>query len=713
MGSPAIKKADAQLIGLGRHLTFRGERMTIIGYAEEIGTRDRVVVLEGGGRQINVSWAGLWAEIERATRRPPDLDAVDQLPRAAFDDLSETEQAALLPRIRDALQVITGSRTGTPELDRSNGTLDPDFDPLTTEFADRVRAMTRKLQFEQRSRSRMTLYRDCSGLQALGLNYFVHGNRKTVAALPSIDADTEDELRRFVAAAGSDAQRSQRHLVVAARSHFLDRGLDLALTTPELTKWLGFLTRGKALHREARSRQTHVNKPEGVYGRISPTRPGEYVQVDATDTAIHCLFPGLGWAKASILVAVDVYSRCVVAVRVVPGKPNSRDVALLLYDMALPQAMRAGYPYSYQYYCGTPRLVEITTADGSRRLRAPESLGEKPAVQATHVVFDRGREMENLHLMAAAEEAGIGLVFCPPGAPYAKGVIESINRMLTRVQELLPAYKGASPANHPKGVESRALLTVGDLQDAIWSYVLTIYHHRPHKELASPLHTRQKSTPAEAYQQYLDHGGWIPIATRWDRMISFLPREQRRVQEYGINFRNHIYNSAELVEIRQHVQRGVGTKAIPLTVYYDPYDVTRVFVRHPLIQKWLRIPMWDPMGLAMPPYSDVLTNVALERAMDSDTHHLSRTALPEAEAKFQAAWSRGVFEDRREERAAALEAARRAQHAFDLELAGDEFRSFAYGSVETPEPAAAVYDDDPDDQVLSYDDIDLDGMAWS
>ena len=279
--------------------------------------------------------------------------------------------------------------------------------------------------------------------------------------------------------------------------------------------------------------------------------------------------------------------------------------------------------------------------------------------------------MENLHLMAVAEETGIGLVFCPPGAPYAKGIIKSINRMVTRLQELLPAYKGASPANHPKGVESRALLTVADLQDALWTYVLQIYHHTPHKELKNPAHPSQKLSPAQAYQNYLDHGGWIPITTRWDRILSFLPRERRTVQDY-INLHNHVYNSPADRDPPAHPARRRGQSRSPHRLL-RPFDVTRIFLRHPVTQKWLRIPIWDPMGLAMPPYSQVLANAALEQLLN-DPLRLTKSELRQAEAKFQAAWSRGVFEDRREQRAAALKAQRRAQRAFDLELAGDEFR---------------------------------------
>ena len=57
--------------------------------------------------------------------------------------------------------------------------------------------------------------------------------------------------------------------------------------------------------------------------------------------------------------------------------------------------------------------------------------------------------------------------------------METWHNKLVEVQSLLPGFKGASPANHPKHAEKAALLTVADLHDALWEYVLTIYHQQP------------------------------------------------------------------------------------------------------------------------------------------------------------------------------------------------------------------------------------------
>lgn len=261
--------------GVGEALQFRGESWLVVGYEGLPGVSERRVIVEREGTQASIGWSEFWMAIEAAAIEPIYEDMADHLPRAAFDDLTDAEQGALLPRIRDTLQILTGSRTGTPELDRERNLLDPAFDPAVTELSDRIKTMLDRQARDPARRSRMTLYRDCSGLQTLGLNYFVHGNRTTTGSLPPIDADTETRLREVITQVSVGPKVSQAHLASEARTYFTDHGWPLPLADGELGRWLGFLTRGKGLHREARSRETLTNRPQGVFGRLTATRPGE------------------------------------------------------------------------------------------------------------------------------------------------------------------------------------------------------------------------------------------------------------------------------------------------------------------------------------------------------------------------------------------------------------------------------------------------------
>jgi hypothetical protein len=406
-----------------------------------------------------------------------------------------------------------------------------------------------------------------------------------------------------------------------------------------------------------------------------------------------------------------VYSRRIVALRVIAGSPTSRDVGMLLWDMGRPTVTRGGWPYELQLWHGMPRLAVIVRGPSGFQPEGPQAIGQKAAVQPTTIVLDHGRENTSLHLISAARHAGIDVMFSPPAAPHTKGVVESWHNALVSIQELLPGFKGARPSNHPSGAEKRAVLTVGDLHDALWEYILTIYDHRTHSGLVDPDNPRVAATPAAIFERYMEIGGWIELPDDPLRLVDFLSVQQCRLQDYGINLHRRIYNSPELIELRGMTQRGTGRQPISLNVHYDRWDVSRIYVRHPTTNRWLCIPRWDPDGLAVPPHSELLSHAAIYSHDRDSARRSSPDELHRAEAAFHAAWARGDFEDARMRRMAALEAARAAQYAHDLEDATDEYRELAFPAARpsSPERQAPAFEED--DEILDYSDVEPDGFA--
>ncbi len=78
--------------------------------------------------------------------------------------------------------------------------------------------------------------------------------------------------------------------------------------------------------------QDIAGRPGGVYGKLRPTRPGEYVLMDTTRLDVFALDPvTLRWVQAELSVAMDWYSRCVVGLRVTPVSTKAVDAAAVLY----------------------------------------------------------------------------------------------------------------------------------------------------------------------------------------------------------------------------------------------------------------------------------------------------------------------------------------------------------------------------------------------
>ncbi|MGC7198917.1 transposase, partial [Mycobacteroides abscessus subsp. massiliense] len=85
--------------------------------------------------------------------------------------------------------------------------------------------------------------------------------------------------------------------------------------------------------------------PGGVYGRLRPSRPGEYLLMDTTRLDVFALDPlTLRWIQAELTVGMDWYTRCITGVRVTPVSTKSVDAAAVLYQSYEPPAAGKDWP---------------------------------------------------------------------------------------------------------------------------------------------------------------------------------------------------------------------------------------------------------------------------------------------------------------------------------------------------------------------------------
>lgn len=645
------------------------------------------------------------AEVLSTPAQRPDALA---LPTAwLWHSLEPNEREALNTRARDLLQVITGSRRGLPELDCVEGNLDPRYDPAQTTQLDRMRRMSEDLKARGSAPwSVSQLYRQAADFQRDGMLGLIHGNRRVPLGMPDLPDDVRVALESFLEEQPTRPRVEHGVLAALAQARLWEAGININFTADELETILGELTRGRALHREAKSRRNRTAVVGRSYGSLMASRPGEIVQVDATETTMHPWFPHVGRAKAYILTGIDVYTRMVVACRVVANVPCSRDVAMLLWDMGRPQITRAGWPFEYQLIRGLPRFVAIAGGPEGARIRPPDPLGGKLGCQPTFVVLDHGRENESLHLINAAVRNGINLIYCPPGAGWTKGIVESVHRVIDTVQSLFldSGYKGASVANHPRQADGQECLTVGDLQDALWSFFLTTYNNTEHTGLRDPLNPALRPTPQQVLENYLTVMGSVALPTDPWRVVDFLSSEPRKLEDYGINLNGLVYQSDELMDLHSVVQPGIGRAGHLIDVRFDRYDLSRVFVQHPLTRQWLCVPLAGGAGRTVAPLGEALFQAAVASA-DAGRRGLTETQRVQALAELAMAWSRGVFEDRRQQRLAAFEATRRQSWAHDLEDATPQYRALVGG-------VHPVHFDEPDEEEEDVVDLTEFGLGW-
>lgn len=102
---------------------------------------------------------------------------------------------------------------------------------------------------------------------------------------------------------------------------------------------LGHLTKGRHSFGSGKVRRSVAERPQGVYGRLTATRPGEFVVLDTIPLDVFAMEPvTLRWVPVELTVAMDLFDRCIVGLRLQPVSTKSQDVANVLFQAVTPQS---------------------------------------------------------------------------------------------------------------------------------------------------------------------------------------------------------------------------------------------------------------------------------------------------------------------------------------------------------------------------------------
>jgi hypothetical protein len=131
------------------------------------------------------------------------------------------------------------------------------------------------------------------------------------------------------------------------------------------------------------------NRRQASYRRSNPLPPGELVLIDAAPLDAYAVDPvTFRWARAQLSVAVDVFSRSLLAWRFTPASTKRVDAARLLYDLVWPLAgSTAERSPPRPPYVGIPDSVALgLDGESTRRQNVRFRLGT-----ADCLATDRGR----------------------------------------------------------------------------------------------------------------------------------------------------------------------------------------------------------------------------------------------------------------------------------------------------------------------------------
>jgi transposase InsO family protein len=128
------------------------------------------------------------------------------------------------------------------------------------------------------------------------------------------------------------------------------------------------------------------------------------------------------WLPAQLTVAQDLFTRCIIGLRVTAVSTKAVDVAGVLFQSVLPQVLPQTWPAEGCWpYHGLPKQLVFTEDQpaGGGPVFAPETL-----------VVDHGRAFLSAHLIGVCTRLGISIQPAQPHKPTDKPTVERFFKTL-------------------------------------------------------------------------------------------------------------------------------------------------------------------------------------------------------------------------------------------------------------------------------------------
>ncbi|KPM56995.1 transposase [Frankia sp. R43] len=627
--------SQAVMLRVGMRFTFDGEVVEVV---QVEGTRITV-------RDIQDRWrtVGLATFVARAVAMVPD----DEPPAVGtgLAALSDAQRRALSEQAGHVRELLTGYRSGSADMPRP-GEPRGEYDPAKPLRA-RLEAKAREL-----GRSERTVQRWVAAYREAGESGLLDA-RRVKGRGSTVDPRWEETCLLVVA-----DQVNASTPTASALLRLIDERLDADYgagvvrrpSTATAYRHLSRLTKGtNALRGSAKARRSIAQRPTGAYGRLHATRPGEYVILDTQDLDVFAMEPvTCRWVPIQLTVAQDLFTRCIIGLRVTPVSTKAVDVAGVLYETVTPQPAPPDWPEQACWpYHGIPQQL-VFTEDGR--------LPGVPVCPPETLVIDHGKAFLSSHVISVCTRLGISIQPAQPKKPTDKPTVERFFRTLREgLIQHLPAYKGPDIYSRGEAVEDAAFLYLHEVERVIREWIALVYHRGKHNGLTVPEWPHLGLSPNEMYEIGVAKAGLLRIPRSPELVYDFLPVAYRTIQHYGVEVNGLRYNSPILDRYRNTPSPHGGVHAGKWPIRVNPDDVRWVYFQDPDDTAWHRLEWEHAAGLGTP-FSAEAGRHARRLAARDDRWPDPHRAL----AELLGRWDVGMVTDRRERRMAVRRAAETA-----------------------------------------------------
>ncbi|MDJ0346686.1 Mu transposase C-terminal domain-containing protein [Streptomyces sp. H10-C2] len=378
---------------------------------------------------------------------------------------------------------------------------------------------------------------------------------------------------------------------------------------------LAAVTSGRHTLGSARTRRSLAKQPDGMFGQLTAARPGEVMEIDSTPLDVLVVHDDGTVDTVELTGIVDIATRTLAAAVLRPST-KAVDAALLLARAMTPEPMRPGWADALRMSRSVLPHTSLLALD--ERLAKAAAV---PVITPETIVCDRGKAYISDTFRSACQALGISFQPCHPDTPTDKPHIEkTLGSVATMFTQYLPGHKGRSTEHRGADPAGEAVWSVHQLQELLQEWIV-IWQNRPHDGLRDPLMPGKAMSPNEKYAALVAAAGHVPIALTAEEYIELLPRHRRTINSYGVRINHRTYDSAELDPFRRQPSRA-GPDGRGWEVHYDPYDISRVWVRNHRQGGWITA-IWRHLRTAPMPMGELAWDharrILAERGADSVT----------------------------------------------------------------------------------------------
>ncbi|OMH28183.1 integrase [Tersicoccus phoenicis] len=544
-------------------------------------------------------------------------DAADRLPVldniSVLDSLDQQTRDEALWLYRHVHEIVHG----TPPLALFGDTeisLNPDYDQ-SLPLLQRVSAKANELATSDRPVSARSLRRHVYAYRKEGVAGLVDG-RKRRQRNPGREQDARllDLIKEEIAAQETVSTGTRTRVITRVTVKAKAQGIEVP-SKNTMYRLIAAQEKDRHPFGDATLRRTQANRPDRAYGRRSPLRPGELVEIDSTKLDLMVVFPDGTTGRPELTTMIDVATMTPTAAMLFPEATKGIDVAALVLARSLtPLPMQPGWNEELAL---SRSVLPAGMIEPDETLRA--GIAARPLIYPETITIDRGRVYTGSVFQMACERLQISVIPAPPGTPTAKPHIErQFGAVHDGLIQYLRGYVGRSVSRRGEDPSKEAYWTISQVQSLLDQWLVQEWQTKPRKGLTVAAMPKQALSPNEMYAALSGIAPTPAVALTRDDYISLLPMDFRSIQPYGVNYSGIVYDDPALLPLRGQ-RSGLGGRAKDgWEVRYDPARMNMIFVRDHRQGRWIEA-HWQLDDKALAPFSSAVLEAARRAVAKRDS----------------------------------------------------------------------------------------------